>query len=242
MTKSSNLFDVANDVRNCMMVGGFVMPELADLNTVDPQEWPYVTRFTVHDTICPDDIHSYDDIQSMLRTFWHNTRNIEMGWQRDTDNTSIVFALKTENDLASFRHVVKDLMPNWPYSEEYLNEINNDMCRSVLDEIKNGLTELGIPRGTYGDDQVWNLVSLYNRRGDLLAATEQELQIRRRMYHDQEDVIKNLEKAVATLEDTLVEIANWPNRDSIEEIKTIKLVAGSTVNPGRVIALKSLTE
>lgn len=43
-----------------------------------------------------------------------------------------------------------------------------DMAAGALAAIRNLLDDGGIPRGTFGDDQVRNLVALYNQRGDEL--------------------------------------------------------------------------
>ena len=41
-----------------------------------------------------------------------------------------------------------------------------DMARGALAAIQDLLDDGGIPRGTFGDEQVQNLVALYNQRGD----------------------------------------------------------------------------
>ena len=50
--------------------------------------------------------------------------------------------------------------------EAQAKEAEADMAVGALDAIRRLLDEGGIPRGTFGDDQVRNLVALYNQRGD----------------------------------------------------------------------------
>jgi hypothetical protein len=45
---------------------------------------------------------------------------------------------------------------------------NNELAEGALLSIQQLLDDGGIPRGTFVDDQVRNLVALYNRRGDRL--------------------------------------------------------------------------
>lgn len=51
------------------------------------------------------------------------------------------------------------------WTDEEIDEINETMAAGALGAIQKLLDDGGIPRGTFADDQVCNLVALYNRRG-----------------------------------------------------------------------------
>jgi hypothetical protein len=57
------------------------------------------------------------------------------------------------------------------WTEEHIKEINEEMASGALLAIQELLDSGGIPRGTFADDQVRNLVALYNQRGDALQET-----------------------------------------------------------------------
>ena len=46
-----------------------------------------------------------------------------------------------------------------------IDQCNADMAQGALAAIRKLLDDYGIPRGTFADEQVQNLVGLYNRRG-----------------------------------------------------------------------------
>ena len=60
--------------------------------------------------------------------------------------------------------------------EDWLdNECDHMMAQGALEAIRDLLDDGGIPRGTFADDQVRNLVTLYNQRGDRITELEEAL-------------------------------------------------------------------
>ena len=52
----------------------------------------------------------------------------------------------------------------------YVVECNREMAEGAMDCVHDLLDRLGIPRGTFADDHVTNLVVCYNKRGKALKA------------------------------------------------------------------------
>lgn len=117
--------------------------------------------------------------------------------------------------------------------DEWANRVNAEMAECILDNIKEILTELGVPRGTWGDDQIHNFIAMYNLRGDKLASTSNLLAVA-------EQELKCLRDIVKTLETVLTDIANWPDYNH-EQINAIKLLAASVISPDKIKMLKNLT-
>ena len=69
-----------------------------------------------------------------------------------------------------------DKLDSWPWSKKYLKEIETDMSLCVLDSIQNTLNELNVPKGTFGDDQFFNFVAMYNNRGDIIGSLKMQLE------------------------------------------------------------------
>ena len=59
------------------------------------------------------------------------------------------------------------------WTEEQIKEINEEMASCALASIQVLLDDGGIPRGTFADDQVRNLVALYNQRGARILELEE---------------------------------------------------------------------
>jgi len=112
-------------------------------------------------------------------------------------------------------------------SHEWIDQVNQEMDRGVLDYIRSGLEHFGVPRGTFADDQFDNFVAMYNRRGDMLNSLNGE--------------ISSLRDRIGTMEDVLVSIANWPNQEMDPQIQAMKVWSASVVDPQKVTMLKGLT-
>lgn len=112
-------------------------------------------------------------------------------------------------------------------TKEWIDQTNRDMAECVLDYIKSALEHFGVPRGTFTDDQFDNFVALYNQRGDMIAALNGESTA--------------LRDRVATMENALVGVANWPNPDNHDQMQAMKVWAASVVDPSKVTMLRSLT-
>jgi hypothetical protein len=112
-------------------------------------------------------------------------------------------------------------------SQEWIDAVNADMAMAALDYMRRGLSELGVPRGTFTDDQFDNFVAMYNRRGDLVTSVNSENNI--------------LRDRISNMEEVLVTVANWPNPDNHPQIQAMKVWAASVVDPTKVTMLKALT-
>src|ERR1700678_989982 len=53
---------------------------------------------------------------------------------------------------------------------KYVAECNREMAEGAMQSVHELLDRLGIPRGTFSDDHVGNLVVCYNKRGKALEA------------------------------------------------------------------------
>jgi len=113
-------------------------------------------------------------------------------------------------------------------SNEWIEGTNRDMAECLLDYIQQALENFGVPRTTFTDDQFDNFVAMYNRRGDMLSAVTKEAAV--------------LRDQVASMEDMLATIANWPNPEDHVQMKAMKVWAASVVDPTRVNMLKALTD
>lgn len=113
-------------------------------------------------------------------------------------------------------------------SEERINQINWEMAEAVVDYIRSALKHFGVPESTFADDQFDNFVAMYNRRGDMVTSLTQENDI--------------LRQRIACMEDMLVTIANWPNRENHDQVRAMKVWAASVVDPKSVDFMKPLFE
>lgn len=113
-------------------------------------------------------------------------------------------------------------------SEDRIRQINWEMAEAIVDYMRSALKNFGVPESTFADDQFDNFVAMYNRRGDMVTILSQENDILRRR--------------IASMEDMLVSIANWPNPSNHDQTKAMKVWAASVVDPARVNMLKSLTD
>lgn len=57
----------------------------------------------------------------------------------------------------------------------WAQQVNAEMAEGALDAIQRLLDDGGIPRGAFADDQVGNLVALYNQRGDIIRSLWERL-------------------------------------------------------------------
>lgn len=109
-----------------------------------------------------------------------------------------------------------------------IRQINWEMAESALDYIRSALDHFGVPPSTFADDQFNNFLAMYNRRGDMITAMNKEADALR-------DQIRNMEEV-------LVSLANWPNRENHDQIRAMKVWAASVVDPRSVGFMKPLFE
>ena len=112
------------------------------------------------------------------------------------------------------------------WTEEKIKQVNWEMAECVVDYMKSALAEFGVPPSAYADDQLDNFIAMYNRRGNIITELNAEN--------------ASLRARLSNLEDVLVTVANWPNREKHEQIQAMKIWAASVVDPERVTMLKEL--
>jgi len=112
-------------------------------------------------------------------------------------------------------------------SQEWIDQVNADFAACLIDHIQKTLTEIGVPRSTWSDDQFNNFVAMYNRRGDMITSLQEE--------------VASLRGQVSNMQEVLSTVANWPNGEDHPQIKAMKVWASTVVDPSRVNALKVLT-
>jgi hypothetical protein len=145
---------------------------------------------------------------------------------------------KHESDkyaLAAYHVIcsIDDHMPTWPHSKIYFHEINADMAGYVLDDITHILDGMGVPKGTFGDEQIKNLIVSYNDRGKLIASLE-----KRANAITVDDQLAAMQDQINALSKTLIDLANWPEHEFSH--KEMTWVAAGMVDPSLVKNLQGL--
>lgn len=133
---------------------------------------------------------------------------------------------------------------NQPYeravTDDWVTAVNADMQEMTLDSMINMLDSLGVPKGIWTDDQLANFIMMYNVRGDMLQSLQEEVHAYRHgLGPDAVNVAQQMQ--IAAMENSLVEIANWPNPTKDRDIQALKVLAAAMVPPNKVRMFSSLT-
>lgn len=133
-----------------------------------------------------------------------------------------------------------DRLDNWPWSKKYFDKIDTDMAKGCFVSMIQMLDLMGVPKGSYSDDRLYNFIVMYNKRGDLITSLTNELEALRNNQTDKS--IFHLIEQNKILTEQLVELANWPIHTDNSTAKGMKVVAASVVDPNRVKILQALLD
>lgn len=134
-----------------------------------------------------------------------------------------------------------DRLDSWPWSKKYLAKIDADMARGAFDSMLQMLDQLGVPKGTFSDDQLLNFIAMYNNRGDVITSLQSQLEsLRNKDIDHTDESVAHIIEHNRSLTETLIELANWPIKDDNSVAKGMKAVAASMVDPSRVNSLQIL--